>query len=490
MSGPNGGPLAILVMPRIGYMDSLRSLPGLPLSLLQAASIAATRHDLALLDLRRVRDWRRALQAQVGPRTRWVALTAFTGRMIASALQVAGFAKEQLGLQVVLGGVHATLEPASTLRDPHVDAVIAGEGEVPFAALLDAAAEGRPVPGDVPGLWTMRDGEVRGPDYALLEDLDDLPDLPYRLVDVADYLPLYDGRRSFYYQSSRGCPRACRYCYNRRFNRGRWRARSAARVASDLQDARQRFGFEDVYLLDDSFLVDLERARAISGWFEGQSLTWQLQGVEVHDVLRLPEDDLRRMVRSGLRRVTLGVESGSPRVRRLLGKPGTPDEVRDAIARLRPHDIRVYCSFMAALPGETEEDLRATIALHGELPRLNPNVRTSPIYNYCPYPGTALFDAAVQAGFTPPATLRDWAGVSWEDGVMAAASGRPRSFWQSLYFASLFRDRKATEYSSSRLVKAAASLYRPLARWRLDHLEFRGMPEARVARWLERRLTR
>lgn len=490
MARPDGGPLAVLVMPRIGYMDSLRSRPGLPLSLLQGASEAATRHDLALVDLRLVRDWRRALSGAVGPRTRLVAVTSFTGRMVASALQVTRFAKRSLGLQVAWGGVHATLEPASTLADPDVDAVVSGEGERPFAALLDALADGRSIPEDVPGLLTLRDGEIRGPAYDLVEDLDALPEVPYDLVDVASYLPLYDGRRSFYLQSSRGCPRACRYCYNRRFNRGKWRAQSADRVRERLESAWRRFGFEDVYFLDDSFLVDLPRARRIAEWFVDHPLTWQMQGIEVNDVNRLPEDDLRLLARSGLKRVTLGVETGSARMRKVLAKPGTPDDVRRAILRLRPYDIRVYCSFMAALPGETEEDLRATIALHGELPRLNPNVRTSPIYNFCPYPGTPLFDEAVRLGFVPPARLEGWAGVSWEDGVTARVSGRSQAFWQSLYFASLFGDEKAAEYSDSPWIKAAAALYRPVARWRLEHLEFRGMPEARVARWLEQRLTR
>jgi radical SAM superfamily enzyme YgiQ (UPF0313 family) len=485
MARTGQGPIAVLVMPGLGYMDYLRSSPSLPLSLLQAAAIAATRHDLALVDLRLHRDWRQALRDAVGPATRLVAVTAFTGRMILSALEVARFARNELKLKVAWGGIHATVEPQSTVLDPDLDYVIVGEGEFPFAALLDALAAGSEVPADVPGLWTLRDGTVSGLPPEPIADLDSLPDVPYELVDPAAYMPLYGGRKSFFFHTSRGCPRACRYCYNRVVNRGVWRAQSAERVIERLDHAWKVFGFEDVYVLDDSFLVDLDRARRIAQWFAQRPVTWQWQGIEVHDILRLSDEDISAFVDSGLQRVTVGVESGSDRVRKILGKPGKAEHVRQAALRMRPHDLRVFCSFMAGIPGETDEDLRATIRMHRELPTINPNVRTSPIYNFCPYPGTPLFDAAVAGGFEPPKRLQDWASLNFEDGQATGMSSHPESFWQSLHFASLFCDVKATEYSSSVLVRALASMYRPIARWRLDHLEFRAMPETRIARWIE-----
>ena len=41
--------------------------------------------------------------------------------------------------------------------------------------------------------------------------------------------------------------------------------------------------------------------------------------------------------------------------------------MQEAALRLRPYDIRLYCSFLVGLPGETAADVAATVALHGEL---------------------------------------------------------------------------------------------------------------------------
>lgn len=485
-------PVAVLVMPRIGTWDRLRSGPGLPLSLLHAASVAATRHRLAILDTRLVSDWRRALGDLVGPATRLVAVTSFSGSPIASALTVASYAKRVLGKATLWGGVHATLEPASTLAHPDVDYVLRGEGELGLAALLDGLVAGRTEDLEAPGLCLkLPDGSPRISGFELIEDLDSLPDLPYGLVDVDACLPRYRGRRSFYFQSSRGCPRHCTFCYNACANRARWRAWSAESALERLESAVSRFDVDDVYFVDDNFFVDRERARRIATWFLGRPLTWQLQGVEVSDLLELSNDELRLLAESGCQRVSIGVESGSNRVRRLLGKDGTADDVKAAVARLAPFDLRIYCSFLTGLPGETLDDVRATVALHEALPRVNANVRVSPIYNYVPYPGTPLFTRAVRDGFQPPIGLADWSEMRWERNVYDSGTGLDARFFEALHFASLFADdHKVDDYTDSAVIKGLARLYRPLAAHRMRSLRFGFMPELRLVRLLERLVTR
>ncbi len=164
-----------------------------------------------------------------------------------------------------------------------------------------------------------------------------------------------------------------------------------------------------------------------------------------------------------------------------LRKPGTVEEIIRTVERLARHNIIIYCSFIVGAPAETLEDLRETVKLIFRLHQINPNVRTSPLYNYTPYPGTQMYTEAIQAGFQPPSSLEDWADMSFETCTRVWKKQWDEAFLQSLYLTSLMVDRKAEEYSESRLMRLAAKMYRPVARFRLKHLYFGAMAERLVA---------
>jgi len=487
-TGPKGAD-AILVMPKVGYMDALRSNPGLPLSLLHACSKATDDYDIRIVDLRNTINWKSAIREHVGSNTKLVGITSFTGRMMLSALQITNYAKFELGLPVVWGGIHASMNPKEVISDSRVDYVVAGEGEYVFATLMDALSQGKELPKDVPGLAFMDDGEPHYTPFQAITEIDGIPEAPYHLVDVDQYLPVYGGKRTFYFQASRGCPRHCTYCYIQQYTKANWYAQTAQHTIDRLEYAAKKFNFENVYFLDDNFFVDFDRAFEIAEWFVDKPFGYSLQGVEATDIVEFTPDQLRLLERSGCNRVTVGVETGSKRMRKLLGKRGTPDQCREAVRILRGYDIKVYCSFLTALPGETVEDLKSTIAIHQELPRINPNVHTSPIYNFCPYPGTPLYTYAKRMGFEPPTTLEGWSKVSWEDNVVTNNTGYSSEFFEALYFSTLFLDNKVDFYSDTKWVKMLAKAYRPLARWRVNNMNFKYMPERAVARWLEGRMT-
>ncbi len=46
----------LFIMPRIGYMDSKRSKPAIPLSVLSAVSMVYPEFSVKIIDLRRSRD--------------------------------------------------------------------------------------------------------------------------------------------------------------------------------------------------------------------------------------------------------------------------------------------------------------------------------------------------------------------------------------------------------------------------------------------------
>lgn len=482
----------VLCQPRVGDWDTLRSSPALPLSLLHAANLASREFETRLVDLRVDPQWRVSLKNAIGPETLAVGFTAYTGPMILSSLEMAEEARKLTDAPLVWGGIHPTLESPTTIQSKLVDIVVRGEGEETLIELLRALKQKKSLE-NIQGIWHKERGEIRrNPDRDLL-DIESLPDIPYHLVDVNRYMPLYRGRKSFSLQSSRGCPHSCAYCFNPRFNGRRLRSKSPRRTLDLVRRIVDEFGPEDIYFVDDNFLLDFERDMAVVEGMKDVGVAWEIQGMDILRLKRLDEAQLKLLAESGLQRFTVGIESASPRVRKLMKKAGTVEDIEFVIRKLAKYDIFIYAGVIAGVPTETKEETRQTIEFILKLLKINPNMHNSPLYNYTPYPGTEMFDLAVENGFVPPKSLDEWGRIggfekfSW--------GNRPDSkFYEALYFVSNFIDYKTRGYDVPSIVKFLADLYRPVARWRVKHLNFDFLIEKAIAdraqRYIERYIAR
>ncbi len=473
----------VLVQPTVGYMDAMRSAPTLPLALLHACSHAAQDYEIRIMDIRKTPDFKPEMNRLVDGDTLMVGMTGFTGPMLRDLIKVAKHMRAtQPEVPLVWGGIHASLLPEMTLQDDLVDIVVNGEGEYTLHELAQRLEKGESLEG-LPGvLFKTEDGTmVKGPPRPLGK-LGEMNEPAYDVVDINSYLPVYQGQKSLFMQASRGCPFPCTYCYNVVFNNQKWRFLPTEEVLRRVGRARRDFGVENIYFVDDNFFIHLKRGKDImEGFKQWDDLTWQVQGVDISYLRRMDDDYVQLMIDSGCTRITMGVESGSQRMRDHMKKPGTVDEIIKTVERLAKHDIIIYCSFIVGVPNETLEELKETIKLIFRLHQINPNVRTSPLYNYTPYPGTQLYREAIEAGFKPPPTLEGWADMSFEECTKVWKKQWDEPFLQSLYLTSLMVDRKAEEYSESQLMRLAAKAYRPIARFRLKHLYFGAMAERHVA---------
>ena len=474
----------LLLQPTIGYMDSWRSAPSLPLALLHASTFAAQRYHVRLFDQRLNPQWKIALRHEIETtQPILIGATMFLGQAVANSLRMLEEAKRICKAPTVIGGVLPSLMPEDCLADTRVDYVVQGEGE---KAILELARclENHEVPSSVSGIWFRNENRISGTKHTELLHLDLLPEIPYHLIPVEKYLPRYGGISSFYMETSRGCPLSCTYCFNPEFNHGVWRAQSAQHVRERLAFAKNKFNMKDVYFVDDNFFIDIKRGLEIAKAMGQFGLRWQVQGVGISSLKKMSDEELRFLSENGLRRMTVGLESGSPKIKKILGKHYTNEEVKDVISRLKEFKIIVYCSFMCNLPGETHDDVKQSIILMFDLMKLNPNFRSSPFYNYAPSPGTALFHAAVQEGFKPPKSLEQWARISFDGNETEISGSNNARFYKGLYIATLFSDRKPHEYSTSFFFRILAFLYKPIARFRLKKMFFYLMPEINLFYWM------
>jgi anaerobic magnesium-protoporphyrin IX monomethyl ester cyclase len=271
----------------------------------------------------------------------------------------------------------------------------------------------------------------------------------------------------FAMESSRGCVHRCTFCYVQKSRaQRRWRAISAEllldrvlRIQRDYRVAGVEFQDLEAFTRPSRILQFAEgvvRARA--------RLFWNTCA-RIDDVLRLSEEELRLLRRSGLRRLALGVESGAPEMIERIRKGVTLEQVREAAARVKRTGIAPYYSFVAGFPGETEAELRMTTDLMGELLEKDPRAKVSILHCFRPLPGTEMFEQAVALGLAPPQRLEDWADYHMDKIDHPWLSPEMQRRIAGLNFLSLFLDRKFEEVDRP-VVQLFARIYQPLARYR------------------------
>jgi tetratricopeptide (TPR) repeat protein len=98
------------------------------------------------------------------------------------------------------------------------------------------------------------------------------------------------------------------------------------------------------------------------------------------------ESVLYWMRKAGCIQISYGVESGSPRMRAVLGKPLKTDHIKTAFSLTHRFGILARAYFIYGAPGETWETIQETVAL---LKEIKPLVVISYILEI--YPGTQLY---------------------------------------------------------------------------------------------------
>ncbi len=311
-------------------------------------------------------------------------------------LQSAAALKKRLpGVKTVLIGSHPTVYHREIMAEnPGVDAVCRGEFDYTVRDLVRAEAKGSSW-GEVSGLtWREGDAIRVNPDRPLIEDLDQIPFPARDLVSSPFYRQgTFRGKRPTTVVTSRGCPFRCTYClwpstlYGHKF-----RPRSAENVVDELEEAITRYGVDEVYFDDDSMALDRERMLKICRLIVERGL--KFEWISQCRVDSMDEEVLRAMKRAGCRYIRFGVESGSPKMLKVMKKGITTERVLETFRLARKVGIRTQAFFLFGIPGETRETVEETIEF---AKRLRPGSAQFAVA--IPHPGTELFRTATEQGY-------------------------------------------------------------------------------------------
>jgi radical SAM superfamily enzyme YgiQ (UPF0313 family) len=490
MNTGGSGTDVILIQPRyrLGRTPTRRN--ALPLGLLTVATpLDLAGYKVRILDQRLEPDWEQDLLAELKTKPICVGVTAMTGAQIWWGLKASEVVKQNSDVTVVWGGVHPSLLPRQTLENPYVDVVVQGEGEETFFELVEALGNKKPLH-KVQGIWYKEGGNIKQNPPRPFIDLNRQPPLSYHLVNIWQHLTNVSGRDALPIESSRGCPFNCAFCYNTSFQQRQWRALTAEQMLLRMKRVIDEYGLRSFFFSDDNFFTDSNRAYQILDGMVKQrfDIVWGKGDIRLDLLAQLDNDFLRLIERSGCLSLAIGIESGSQRIADLLRKETDISQAVPVNRKLARYRMHLQYLFLIGTPGETEADLAETVSLMLRLVDENQNAAEG-VNIFVPYPGTELFDLAVQYGLPVPRKLEEWIPFSWINRRLDYPwlSVEIRKLIQMLSFCSVFlaKDREMKLFQDIHpFISFVAALYQPIARRRIQGHHYRFLPELKIAELL------
>jgi anaerobic magnesium-protoporphyrin IX monomethyl ester cyclase len=324
---------------------------------------------------------------------------------ITSYLQKSG----QCRAPIIWGGVHPTVRPEECLM--HADLICVGEGELALPELAASLSSGKSsmLPG---GIYSH--GYVPNTSFApapLIQDLDAITDPDY---DLKHQFVLYHGVVTpltpeilayclggmYPISTSRGCVYTCAYCCNDAFSqlyghklRIRWR--SVESTIHELETAKQLIpNLSAVNFEDDAFLAQPQ------GRLEEFCQKYKNRIALPFKALSTPstisDAILTMLIDAGLYYLSIGIQTGSDRIRKLYRRPETDTQIWRAIDIIKKFSgkLETRYDFILDNPWETDEDTEASLHLAA---RLSSN-RSLALFSLTLYPGTHLYNKASSEG--------------------------------------------------------------------------------------------
>ena len=288
--------------------------------------------------------------------------------------------------QYIIGGVHASA--ISSIKDNgaqdynidtlnEFDTVFNGEGE------------------NTENLF--KKGWVKG---NLIKNIDDtlIPDFTF--IDIKSYKYSMFNQRTANIMTQRGCPFQCNFCCGRdieMYNKTRFH--SPERVIEEMDRLNKGYGFKSFMWQDDEINLNPNRLGKLC-----EALTkrdYQHRGFVRSDLIVKYPETVKMLKEAGFVKLCTGVESGSDKVLKNVGKGVTSKENLKAREIIREAGIHYEPFLMIGLPGETKIDVELTV---GWMKKAQPN--DFDINIMVPYPGSKIYDKAVKSN--------KFKGYEWE----------------------------------------------------------------------------
>lgn len=295
---------------------------------------------------------------------------------------------------IAKGAHFNTLDVDTLNRVPHLDLALRGEYEMTCMEI----AEGKH-PRDIVGLtWRDNGIPVRNAGRGLPNDLDAIPFPARHLLDNGLYRRPDTEELQTTIVTNRGCPFSCTYCLANQVSGLKNRYRSVDNVINELKECVEKHGIRNFLFRSDLFTQNKKWVIELCERIVSEKLNIQWASNSRVDTVN-PEV-LAAMKKAGCWLIAFGVEKGSDAALEAINKKATTDQARKALAMTREAGIRRSIYILVGLPDDTEAAIAQDIEFAKEL---DPDYLE--IFYPYPFPGTALYKEAVEAGLLADGTI-------------------------------------------------------------------------------------
>lgn len=327
---------------------------------------------------------------------RFVGITATT-LSILNAYRVAESIKNQArDIITVIGGPHISSVPESTLNKyPSFDFGVIGEGEETIIDLINSLKSNCSVESVKGIIYRNKNGFHRTPGRENIKELDSLPLPAWDLLPnyPYSYKPLevaMSNRLQGSIITSRGCPYDCSYCPKSVF--GRFvRKHSIGRVMEMIREQYHKYNVRDLEIYDDVLILSRDRIVEFCRQLiaEKLDLVWSCNST----IGAVDKETLALMKKAGCWKIAFGIESGDPKILKLMNKHLDLDKARQVLRASKEAGIVNRGYFIIGFPTETRESIKKTVdfARRADLDIVQFN-------SFTPLPGSPVYDTIGQYG--------------------------------------------------------------------------------------------
>ncbi|MFA6533860.1 MAG: radical SAM protein [Patescibacteria group bacterium] len=302
---------------------------------------------------------------------------------------------------IAVGGIHPSFYPEETIVDFRADVVAIGSGERTFLEIVQAH-----ITKDfsqISGVCCLKAQSIIITPKRIVEDSIDWLPMPARhLLNKSDFIMsnrlAKTDIRMTHIMLSRGCPFSCHFCA---VMQKRIQYRSGNNIRVELEHLKHKYNIGGFAIVDDNFVVNKNMVRNVCESIGNLGLRWSaLSRVDTVDY-----ELLETMHGAGCVELKFGVESGSERMLKAMGKNISSNQIRQAITLATSVGIQVKIFLIHGFPGENLASTQETISL---LKDIGPMVDRVSLFRFVPLPGSYVFRNADLFNLNIPKHISDW----------------------------------------------------------------------------------
>ena len=336
-----------------------------------------------------------------------------------------GIKKAHPDVKIAWGGVHPTLFPEQTVLDNSIDVCVVNECASTIVQIANAMAENTDL-SNIPGLCYKKSGRAyRTSPNQTPDDFTNIPHIDFSIMNHKLYSKnnniAIDSSLAEEYKSdivyplnaSIGCNFRCNFCINVILER-KYKMLSAEEIVERIQYLQSEYGANYIHMVDENFFGNKQRIYRFVELLRSNNIRikWrpQLRADYFHENY-INESFVKELEHSGMVIAVMGVESASQKTLDRLNKRLKVEAITKAVEILSKTRIIPRLSFMAGMPGETEDEIQKTyrfvVMLKEKYPTCQPLVTPFRLF-----PGSELYNLAItEYGYESPKNLIEWVEI-------------------------------------------------------------------------------